>query len=745
MTRHPKKSNRLPVQHLTLAAGLFAPCLGLSQFVLAAETPASAVSKATELSEILVVGAADSGYAVTSSASATRTETPIEHIPQSIVVLPKALIDDQGSATLSEALRNVSNVSDVDQRESNLTGFRIRGFSAAAIVDGVATPGVFQNQESLANVEQISVIKGPSGGLYGGSQGMNYSTIGGAVVLTTAEPQRAPLRHVEVSAGSQDHLGAGFDFNQALNDTVAVRLIGEYSDSDSETDRVYFKRSGLFPSVSFTPNADTKVVLRLRKTDNATLDYPGLPRASAGSPDLISGISRSRFIGAEGMPESTHDTQGINLQWTQHLNDRWDFALTVANNRMELDQYGAFNASVIDAFLSFFAPPAFGASTQDIYAYRLWQKMASTAISPSLTGKFETGAFKHLASLGVDYEKSRENAFLRFSDPLGVGISPIGGTALLGGVGVDLTSDIYPTWIEPAGNSLFDSAYRRNFTASTAYVQDQVDVGDWHLLGALRMNDIDFEQTTLGVTSSNSKSKATPRLGAVYDITPNYSMFAGYGEAVQTPALTTYAAGVTPKPEEVAQTEVGLRIKGVAGLSASFALFDLDRKNVATADAAFQNYQADQSSRGIDIDLRWQINPSWHWLAAYTAQTAEYSGSAYAPIANVVGKQLFLVPERSMRLATRYDIRSGDLAGLGFGLGVTHRSRLPGDAANSFYTAAATVWDAQIAYRTKTARYGLNITNLLDKEYLAASAYFGGGQVTPAPRRSLVASASFDF
>lgn len=744
MTRHPKK-HAFPFQRLTLAAGLLVSCFGLSSISHAAEPMGGGAAKATELSEILVVGEVDAGYAVSSSASATRTETPIEHIPQSIVVLPKAMIADQGSSTLSEALRNVSNVSNVDQRESNLTGFRVRGFSAATIVDGVATPGVFQNQESLANVEQISVIKGPSGGLYGGSQGMNYSTIGGAVVLTTAEPQRTPVRHVEVSAGSQDHLGAGFDFNQAVSDSVAVRLVGEYSDSDSETDRVYFKRSGLFPSIAFTPNADSKVVLRLRETKNATLDFPGLPRASAGSPDLISGISRSHFIGADGMPETTHEARGVNLQWTQHLNDRWDFALTVANNRMELDQYGAFNASVIDAFLSGFALPAFGSSTQDIYAYRLWQKMSSTAVSPSLTGQFETGAFKHLASLGVDYEKSRENAFLRFSDPLGFGISPIGGTALLGGIGVDLTRDLYPVWIEPAGNSLFDSAYRRNFTARTAYLQDQVDVGDWHLLGALRMNDIDFEQTSLGVTSSKSKSKATPRLGAVYDITPQYSVFVGYGEAVQTPALTTYAAGVTPKAEEVAQTEVGLRIKGVAGLSASVALFELDRKNVATADAAFQNYQADQSSRGIDLDLRWQISPSWHWLAAYTAQTAEYSGTEYAAVANVVGKQLFLVPERTMRLATRYDIRSGDLAGLGFGLGVTHRSRLPGDAANSFYTPAATVWDAQIAYRTRTARYGLNISNLLDKEYLAASAYFGGGQVTPAPRRSVIASASFDF
>jgi len=704
----------------------------------------AAPNSTTELPEILVVGEKMSPYAVANTQAATRTETPIEHIPQSIVVLPKTMLEDQGVTTLSDALRNVSNVSNVDARDSNLTGFRVRGFSASTIVDGVATPGVFQNQESLANVEQISVIKGPSGGLYGGSQGMNYSTIGGAIVLTTAEPQKAPIRQVSASLGSENHKGAGFDFNQAISDSVAIRLIGEYSDTDSEVDRIFFKRTGLFPSVSFTPSADTKVVVRLRQTENATLDYPGLPRANAALPDVIAGVPRNRFIGADGMPETTNDTKGVNVQWSQHLNDRWDFNLTVAHNRMELDEYGAFNASVIDAFLGLFAiPPAFGSATQDIYGYHLWQDMASTVVSPSLTGKFQAGDFKHLLSLGVDHERSSEDAFLRFSDPAGFGISPLGGTAFLGGVGMDLTGTINPVWVTPSpGNLLgFDSAYSRTFKATTAYVQDQVDVGNWHLLGSLRLNSIDFKQ---GV-ASDSTSKATPRLGAVYDITPHHSVFVGYGEAVRTPALTTYAVGVTPKPEEVAQTEVGFRIKDAAGLSASLALFDLSRKNVATASAAFSNYQADQKSKGIDIDLRWQVNSSWQWIAAFTSQTAEYSGTQYAPIANVVGKQLFMVPEQSLRLATRYDIRKGDLAGLGLGLGLTQHSRLPGDAANSYFTPAATIWDAQVSYQTKSARFGLNVSNLFDKQYLIPSAYFGGGQVTPAAPRTFTATASFNF
>lgn len=727
---------QFPVTRLAWALSLAVS--GLPAVALAAEDAV----KAAELTEVVVRGTPLPSYSVLSTFAGSRTETPLEHIPQSIVVLPRAVMQDQGAATLSDALRNVSNVNAVDERDSNLAGFRVRGFSAATIEDGVAAPGIFQNQTSLANVDQIGVIKGPSGGLYGGSQGMNYSTIGGAVVVTTAEPVAKPLRQVSAGFGSYDHRQAGFDFNQALGDRAAFRLVGEYSDKESETDRVYFKRTGLFPSFSFTPGKDSKLVLRLKQTHNATLDYPGLPRANAASPDVISGVSRSRFIGAEGMPETTNETQGVNLQWSQKLNERWDFNFTVAHNQLELNEYGAFNASVIDAYLALFAiPAAFGSATQDIYAYRLGQKFSSNILSPSLIGKFETGEMKHLLSLGVDYEKSREDGLLYFSDPAGVGLSPIAGTAYLGGVGVDLTSANYPAWIMPAGNSGFDSTYQRHFTASTAFVQDQADVGNWHLLGALRVNDIEMRQGA----ARYSSAKVTPRLGAVYDFTPRVSAFLGYGEAVKTPSSTTYAAGVTPKPEEVTQTELGLRLKDLAGVTASVALFELNRKNVATASAAIQNYQADQVSKGLELDLRWQVNSAWQWLAAYTRQKVEYSGTEHAAIANVVGKQIFNVPEQSLRLATRYDIRKGDLAGLGLGLGLTQHARLPGNAANDYFTPAATVWDAQVSYRIKSARLGLNITNLMDKEYLIPSAYFGGGQITPAPRRTVTASARIDF
>lgn len=160
---------------------------------------------------------------------------------------------------------------------------------------------------------------------------------------------------------------------------------------------------------------------------------------------------------------------------------------------------------------------------------------------------------------------------------------------------------------------------------------------------------------------------------------------------------------------------------------------------MATA-AGFSNYLSDQGSQAVDIDLRYRMNDSWQWLVAYTHQSPKYTATSFTQVASYVGKQLFNVPQQQLRLAARYDQQ-----GWGFGLGLTYQSELPGDGSNSFFTPASTVWDAQVSYQRTQVRYGLAVSNLLDKQYLVPSAYWGGGQVTPATPRTVTVSAVFSF
>ena len=124
----------------------------------------------------------------------------------------------------------------------------------------------------------------------------------------------------------------------------------------------------------------------------------------------------------------------------------------------------------------------------------------------------------------------------------------------------------------------------------------------------------------------------------------------------------------------------------------------------------------------------WQATSSLRWILALSNQSAKLVEDTVLP----VGSQLFNVPRTTARLASRYDVQSGALRGLGMGLGVTHTSKLPGNTTNTFFTSSSTVWDAQLSYLIGPARLGLVVRNLTNREYWVPSTYFGGGQVIPA-------------
>lgn len=692
-----------------------------TSLVIAATCPLPGLAQEATLPAVVITGERDADLPRTSS-SGTRTETPIEHIPQSVIVLPRSVIDNQGSRSVSEALRNVSNVNNVDPRDSNNVGFKIRGFPAAMVVDGVALPGYFPNQERLVNVERIDVLKGPAGNLFGSVQSVgSYATLGGTIALTTSEPHQKAARQLGLSLGSYGHRGLSLDVNQPISPALAARVIGEIGREDSESDAVFFKRRAFFPSLAWTPDADTSVVVRMRYLHSSTLDYSGL--TPSGTIDTTSyTLPRSLTVTAQNLPDTTQTSQGVNLQWNQRLDQTWNFSMIAAYNEARIDQRGVFPF------------PFGGAGPLHLLAgARLWDKWKTSTLSPSLTGIFQGETVKQTVSLGMDVERTKDDAYMAFSN----------GTGLLDFTQVDLRNPSFPAWVEPVAPAVPDQQNR--YRSTVLYVQDQVDLGSWHLLGSLRQSRITVTDVNpaFGVDNRSTNSKLTPRAGLVYDLHPSLSLFAGYSEGMKVPTGSIFATA--PKPEESRQTELGLRVKAWSGLTATAALFDLTRRNAAVADPAnpgFSVQTGKQRSKGLDLDARWEMTPQWTTLMAFTSQKARIVEDGNPAL---VDKQLFNVPQKTARLATRYELREGAWRGLGLGVGATRHASLPGDSTNTFFTPAATVFDAQASYKTASVRYGLGVTNLTDKTYYTPSAYFAGGQVTPAPRRTFVASAMLNF
>ena len=655
--------------------------------------------------------------------SALRVPLPLEKTPQSVVVLESALLDEQGVRTFSEALGNVSAVRSTDSRDRYNFGPRIRGFAAGVLVDGVALPGTFSTPDSLAGVQRIEVLKGPSGTLYGGSQSVgNGGFMGGLIALSTAVPDNTPSGHAKVRLGSRDDAGLALGLNRPLTSELAVRLDAEAAREGSETDSVKEKRQALQFGLSWRPAADRELVLRLRHHDSGSRDYAGLPRK--GTLDAAAyAVPRSRILSADGLPDTEGRTDLLNLQWSQRLDAAWAWRLGLAQVRTQVDQRGVFP---LDS--TTFAFPA-SANDGPFYALagaRLWNRMRSTLFTTNLTGRLDAFGARHTVVAGLDVDRTRDDAFLRFS--------PGGG--LLGFV--DITNPVAPAWAEPDTTGAPDQ--RNRYRSTAAYVQDHADFGALQLMGSLRQTRakvVDVNPAFF-VNNQTAHDKTLGRMGAAYAFTPQWSAFAGWGQGMRVPTFAVFTEAV--RPELSTQTELGLRITRLNGLSATLALFDLKLKNALVPDTANpgQTLQAGQaSSKGVDLDLRWQLSPAWHWLASVSRLNAKLDDT---------GRRLVDVPRGSARLYTHYELGAGSaLPGLGLGLGMKYHSALPGDAANSYFTPAATVWDAQLAYKVANVNLRLVVNNLADKKYWVPSRYFGGGQVTPSPRRSVQASASVEF
>jgi iron complex outermembrane receptor protein len=687
----------------------------------AAETSSAATSAGRpprQLERVVVEGKRDSAEDV--AGSATRNPTPVEQTPQSIVVVTRRLIEEQDAQTLSDALKNVSNIRTVDQRDLNNGFVLIRGFRGSVMLDGISVPGYFNPLESLVDVERIEVVKGPAGSLYGGLQAVGTGGFAGGVVsVETLAPQAAPSYGAGVRVGSYADRGAYVDLNQPLTGSAAMRLAAETQSNESETERYKSRRASLFPSFSWRPNGDSQLSLKVRHSDVTASDYSGLPARGTVVPAAYS-IPRERLITAEGVPHTTTQISSAMLKWQQRLNDVWSWSLTGGYARAELDQRGVF------PFPFGFAAADAG-PTLTLAGVRLQNTFTSHTVSPAVTAKFSTGPAKHTLIAGVDWEQTRDDAFLRFSPGFGV----------LGTI--DVTNPVYPPWAEPDDTGTPDQKNRYRSTA--AYLQDQITLMErLHLLGGvrharLRVTDVN---PLFGIDNRSTNNVTTWRGGAVYELTSQLSGFVGYGEGVRVPTFAVFETA--PKPEESAQTEVGLRLAQLAGLRATLAWFDLTVKNATVANGLTSIQAGEQRSRGVDLDLTWQMTPQWRWLGNYTQQKPRFVNDP-----QFAGKQLFNVPKRSARLAGRYDIRSGTAAGLGMGAGLTHRSALPGDSANNFFTGAATVYDAQLSYDVAPASFTLAVNNLADKKYFEPSQYFGGGQVIPATRRTVSFAASAAF
>ena len=666
-------------------------------------------------------------YQAINSISATRTNTPIKQIPQSIQAIKRSLIDDQQNITLSEALYNVSGVVPRNVLYTPVTeGTLIRGFRAEQLLDGFTqyyNPG---DRESMVNLERIEVLKGSNAVLYGGGSG---SAVGGVVNLVSKLPKATAFNEMGFKMGSYEFYQPYFDWNQPLTDDVLFRMTGEYTDSASHIDVIQTQRFNINPTLVFTNHETTTLTLQSKLSRWQQPDYQGLPATGTITGDFLT--RPDSFIGPTDIPESQSRSDSVWGSLDHTINSVWSLNVKARYAYSEFDQkvQSLFGNDGFTAELPLMPPTTWALTNAELF-----QRQEEYSVLGNALAKFEFGSSENTLLLGADYSNLNDEGFINADfGPYGLGVGS-----------VDLTMPGFPIAYSNPDTSV-NSPSVRNITYG-GYVQLQSTFYKrFHQLLSLRLGsmEIDFQDKTSGAAANTQILKPLPRIGGVFDVTEAVSAFASYSEGMRGQPFVNFSG--PPQPELSRQIEAGLKFDFSGQLSGQMAVYQIDRSHVAIADLQDPGLRSiaagQQRSRGFETDLIWQPNEEIGVLANYAHTQAVFTDNLAGLPA---GNSLAMVPEDSGRLWANYRFQQPALKGLSMGFGVYLRSGAYLSNDNAFKTGGYHSFDAAIAYETPQFKLATTLKNISDQDYFQPYGYFAG-RVAPACGVSVFVSAAVRF
>lgn len=666
------------------------------------------------------------GYRALTAISATKTATPIDDLPQSIQVIPRSVIDDQGSVTLSEAMQNVSSVAPTNPlRTPGYDYVTIRGFEAEQWVDGLGLLYNIGNRDALANVERIEVLKGPNAILYGGGNG---APIGGAVNVVSKLPTPIAGGEFGVTFGSENYVRPIFDINQPITQdkTVLFRVTGEYMSTDSFIEIIEAERYSINPTLTLTNKTDTTLTIQGRLTRRAQQEYQGIPAVGTVAGDFD--IRRTLFTGPADQPDSTTEIRGITTSLDHKIDEVFAVHAKARLSDSGLHQLGKLLIGG-DGFLANapIAPPSIWAHANTL----LDQSQREFTTAANLEAKFSAGASKNVLLIGADHSRIVDAGYL-------VSDFPFGSVEF-----VDLQAPTFPNpYVEPAktpASTLADA--EKVFVNEGLYLQVQSSIAErLHLVGGVRLAQVDVDSTNriTAADDARSETRVLPRFGALLDVTESLSVYGSFSQGLKGQPLIFYSG--TPEFEHSEQKEAGIKFN-FGQLTGTAAVFEIERSNVPVRDGFIVVDTSVERSRGFETDMIWQPTPGWRLIGSYAYLDAFL---VEPTIGGIPGNRLVAVPEHSGRLWVHHDLQPAVLKGWSVGAGVYAATSQAIDISNLYFSDPYFTVDAKVGYDTATFSADLSIRNLTDEEYFVPFDFFRG-RVAPGEPRTLYGAMRYRY
>ena len=691
-----------------------------------------------------------SGHAVP-TVSSPRYTAPLRDIPQTIAVIPRATLAEQGATTLSEALRNVPGIT-LQAGEgggaSNTAGdmFNMRGFNASnsLFVDGVRDDGLISRD--VFNLEQIEVFMGPTGSDVG------RGTAAGYINMQSKTPHLGQAYSATVGYANNERGRLTVDANFAPPMTAeggwwskaAFRLNALWQDGGVPgRDQVKNETKAVAPSLGFGLGTRTRLTFsgQYMRQDNLP-DY-GIPGAAWAEEPLA-----PTTIRAANPVAQTNYYGSLNYDYDKGEQDSVTARVEHDVNRtLSLRFQSRYNRASREAVISTIQnPAAFDATTDLVTIARQGNDRRNEVTSHqfSLVDRFATGKLRHALSAGADV--NLENQF----------------APGLTGVGTRAPVDIYhPNPLDPlVGYAPTRSlAWSRGETETMGlFAFDTVDVGSrWQVSGGARLEryETDFVNVDVaGVTTADLQGGDTlvsGKAGVVFRATESGNFYVSYGTVVTPPGTANFTLSAqinnqnnpSVKPQESANFEVGSKWDFFGTrLSVTGAVFRTVNENViytvdATAIPPLYNQDDRQLVRGVTGGVAGQVTERWQVL--FSAGYLDAILDTQNAVNN--GNQLVLTPKFSGSLWSTYRLPL-DLT-LGGGLRFTDDVFI--NPANTITSPGYTLVDGLVEYAVNPHfSLRLNLYNLTDELYIR-NVNNNGGRYNPGHPRSALLSTNVQF
>lgn len=711
---------------MTLTVGLFSV---LSSPHALAESAALELASTHVTADSLGSDTEDTGsYTTGAMSTATRLNLSIKETPQSVSVVTRQQMDDFKLGTLSEVMNQATGVV-VQRNDSERFNFYSRGYSIQNFqIDGMLNTfsGLKSDSDTII-YDRIEVVRGATGLTTGAGDPS------GTINMVRKRPTQEWAAKVGASAGSYDNYYSYVDVGGPLgfDGRLRGRTVLAYRDSKSFRDRYALERKVGYGILEADLTEDSVLAVGFDYQDKQ------VEGATWGSVPYWNSLGDKAH-----MPRSNN----ITTPWSnwpltdrttfvtldQRLSNDWHLKAAYTHRESATDgkvYYGGGgypnpDRSGISAYSSHFK----GEDKMDAVDFNV--AGSYTLLGREHHAMFGYGQARHRGSSPYIIAGKRPDNYLQIPDWAHTGDIP---------EFADETTD------QKADNA---STYQK-----AGYLATRLSLSDnWHAVVGSRYgswqtssSNYDYKGRQLVKIDHNSQTQNdvwTPYAGLLYDITPDFTVYASYTDIFK-PQTEQDVSHKYLEPIVGRSYEVGLKGSLLNDrLTFSGAVFRTLQDNVAEIDDSIplgpqgeQYYKSGGKGnkvQGFELELSGEVLADWNVQAGYT-YTHSVNGEKQR---NNTAQPLNL-----LRTSTTYRL-PGQWQRLTVGAGVNWQSDIyryaarpvGRDAEGKLITQSTAIRQDAYAVVNLMSRYAfdkqlsasLNVSNLFDKKYYNNVGFYNG-------------------